>query len=411
MKTLLNFVIALVLLGWSTSPVSANATAWWEFQAVDTMKYSRDLSGELLENPQKLKQITDQQVKSIADLGATHVAIATPYDEKFLPVLKEWVAAARRYGLKVWFRGNLSGWEEWFGFPRISREEHLKKIGEFIRNNPTLFENGDYFSACPECENGGPGDPRRTGDVAGYRQFLIAEYQEQLQAFRDINKNVQVNLNSMNGDVAKLVMDKATTTALGGQVVVDHYVETPAELDQDITAFAEASGGKVILGEFGAPIPDIHGHMTEEQQAEWLKQSFHLLAQNPNLVGLSYWTNVGGSTSLWTEDGTPKQAAQVVKVAFTPRVLTGKVVNPLDQEVQATLRLGPKTVTTENGSYQLPYIDETGIVRVSANGYAGQEYYVTELQQHPVIELIPTRPSLWYRLQAWVRQLSSRLGF
>lgn len=408
MKQLFNVFLIGSFLFLFAVPVQAKTAPWWDFQSVDTMKYSRDLSNELLDSPDSLLKMTDEQVKSIANTGATHVAIATPYDSKFLPVLKAWVAAARKYHLNVWFRGNWSGWEKWFDFPSISREEHLRKTVQFIKDNPSLFENGDYFSACPECENGGPGDPRRNGDVEGHRKFLIDEYNAQLKAFRDINKNVQINLNSMNGDVARLVMDKATTKALGGQVVVDHYVAKPETLNEDITAFAEQSGGRVLLGEFGAPIGDINGKMTEVEQAEWLKQTLSLLVENPNLYGLSYWTNMGGSTALWHEDGSPKKGVEVLQSFYTPATVVGKLTNPLDQPLSGTIQLGERKLQVEKGEYELPYLDENAVVKVSSSGYESQSYSISELLQHTTIELTPNHQSWWYRLQAWAHALSKR---
>jgi len=382
--------------------VTANSTTWWDFQAVDTMKYSRDPSAEFLKDPARLEGVVNQQVAEIARIGATHVAIATPYDEQFSPVLKAWVLAARKNNLKIWFRGNWSGWERWFGYPSITRQEHILKTVEFIKSNPALFEDGDFFSACPECENGGPGDPRMNGDAEGHRQFLIEEYNQQLQAFRLINKNVQVNLNSMNGDVARLIMDKETTKALGGVVVVDHYVSTPEKLNQDVTAYAELSGGKVILGEFGAPIPDIHGIMTEKEQAEGLEKAMILLADNPNLIGLSYWTNVGGSTALWKDDGTPKVGVEVLQRFYTPLVISGKVTNPLDQTIDAFVTVEGRTVSAENGLYELPYLNKDAVARVESEGYQSQEYHISELIHRPVIELQPVFPSFWYRLQSFI---------
>jgi uncharacterized protein YbbK (DUF523 family) len=357
----------------------------WKFESIDTMKYSRDLSREKLHDESFDKTI-DLQVKQIADSGATHVGIATPYDEEFLPILKKWVIAARSQGLKVWFRGNFSGWEGWFGYPKISRDEHLKKtrefitsnaglfedgdvfspcpecenggpgdprkngdvVGglkvwfrgnfsgwegwfgypkisrdehlkktrEFITSNAGLFEDGDVFSPCPECENGGPGDPRKNGDVVGHRKFLISEYNATSEEFKKIGKNVTSNYSSMNFDVAKLVMNKATTKSMGGIVTIDHYVKTPQQLSSDITHLAQLSGGKVILGEFGAPIPDINGNMSEVEQAEWVRGVLELLSENTNVIGLNYWINTGGSTEIWRKDGTSKAAAVELKSFF-----------------------------------------------------------------------------------------------
>src|SRR3990167_5091604 len=217
------FLLALALL--FPRPIFAAPRAtWWQVQSVDTMKYSRDLAREKLHDP-AFTGLIDSQVRDIDSTGAIHVAIATPYDDEFLPVLKLWVTAARKYRLGVWFRGNFSGWEGWFEYPKISRDQHLAMTENFILSHPDLFRDGDIFSPCPECENGGPGDPRH------------------------------------NGDVARLVMDRPTTAALDGIVVVDHYVADPQKLVSDLVSLADSSGGQVVLGEFGVPIPGIHGVM------------------------------------------------------------------------------------------------------------------------------------------------------
>lgn len=304
---LLGIIVGGIIINSKTEPKTKPAT--WQFRSIDTMKYSRDPSREKINDP-SYDAVIDQQVNDIAATGATHIAIATPYDEEFVPMLERWVKAARKYHLHVWFRGNWSGWEGWFDYPKITRADHIAKTKAFIHDHASLFQDGDIFSACPECENGGPGDPRMNGDVTGHRQFLINEYKTTKQAFNDIGKHVASNYDSMNGDVARLIMDKETTKALDGIVVVDHYVKTPDQLLADIKEFAEQSGGKVILGEFGAPIPDINGAMTEEEQAAWLKEALQKLRKTDALIGVNYWTNVGGSTQIWNQDGTPRKAVK-----------------------------------------------------------------------------------------------------
>jgi hypothetical protein len=283
----------------------------WAFQAIDTMKYSRDLARQEKNNPQFIEEV-NQQMVAIAETGATHVAIATPYDDEFLPMLKLWVSAARKNGLQVWFRGNWSGWEGWFDYPRIDEETHITKTKQFILDNKDIFRDGDVFSSCPECENGEKTDSVDAHDTNAYRRFLIDEYAATKEAFATINKKVPSNFFSMNLDVAKSIMDQETTAALDGIVVIDHYVQTPEELAQDISSLAEQSGGNVVLGEIGAPIPDIHGTMTEEQQKEWLEHSLQLLSKIEQLKGIGYWVNKGGSTALWHSDGSPKLGVSVL---------------------------------------------------------------------------------------------------
>ncbi len=289
---------------------------YWEFRSVDTVKYSRDVAGQMLKNPD-FDEVIDKQIADIASLGASHVAIGSPYDQKYVPFLKRWVKAARKNNLKVWFRGNFNGWENWFGYERIDREQHKKLLKEFIVDNPDLFEDGDIFTSCPECENGGPGDPRLNGDPEGHKQFLIDEYNISNEAFGSIGKKVNSGFYSMNFDVAKLIMDSETTRKLGNVVVIDHYIKDPVQVSEDAKFIAKQSGGKVVLGELGAPIPDIHGEMTEEEQAEWIKQALEEAVKTPEITGINYWVNVGGSTRLWNDDGQARKAVDVIKTYYS----------------------------------------------------------------------------------------------
>jgi len=289
----------------------------WEIQSIDTMKSSRDVAREKSKDL-SFDEMIDQQATDIEKTGATHIAIATPYDEEFVPFLKRWVYAARKHHLKVWFRGNWSGWEGWFDYPSVDRQTHIAKTESFILKHKDLFEDGDLFSSCPECENGGPKVQfSNEQEVISYRDFLTSEYEATKRAFKKINKKVASNYYSMNGDVAKAVMDEETTRKLDGLVVVDHYVKSPAVLADNLIALARQSGGKVFLGEFGAPIPDINGNMSDAQQKEWLDQTMLNLSQIPELKGVSYWTGRDSSTALWRTDGSAKPALAVLKEYFT----------------------------------------------------------------------------------------------
>lgn len=308
-------------------PIAPQINDFRKITSIDTMKYSRDLAREKL-NSVTFDEIINQQVSEISATGATHITISTPYDEEFLPFLKRWVTTARTYQLKVWFRGNLSGWEKWFNYPSIGRDEHTNAIVKFIKSNPDLFEDGDIFVTCNECENGGPGDPRHNGDLLGHRKFLITEYNEAKKAFEQINKKVHSNFISMNGDVARLVMDRETTRALGGIVALDHYVKTPEVLASDLKSIAKKSEGKIVLGEFGAPIPDIHGAMTGKEQADWIDETLGRIFQMPEVIAINYWVSTGGSTNLWLSNGEKRPAVDVVTNYFkknklkTPRDFT-----------------------------------------------------------------------------------------
>src|SRR5437764_393443 len=85
----------------------------WKYQCIDTMKVSRDEARLLAHDKNAQKEIA-QQMEEIKKLGANCVAIGTPYDKEFIPILTIWVTEARKQHLHIWFRGNFSGWEGWF---------------------------------------------------------------------------------------------------------------------------------------------------------------------------------------------------------------------------------------------------------------------------------------------------------
>ncbi len=287
----------------------------WRVRSIDTMKYSRDLARIKMNDAAFNKEI-DDQISKIAAAGANYVAIGTPYDTEFVPFIKRWVESARKYNLHVWFRGNFSGWEGWFDYSRIDRATHIEKTKQFILENRDLFQEGDIFTPCPECENGLNSHPNNPEAIREYRSFLITEYNAAKKAFQTIGKKVETGYFSMNGDVARAIMDKETTRALGGIVVIDHYVLTPQKLAEDIREFTKQSRGKVMLGEFGAPIPDIHGKMTENQQNEWLHEALTEISPIRELIGINYWVNKGGATALWNDDGTEKKAVHTIRDFF-----------------------------------------------------------------------------------------------
>lgn len=386
----------------SQSEAVAGRAIFWNMQSIDTVKFSRDLSREKLHD-RFFNLVIDEQIRNIAETGATHVAIGTPYDEEFLPVLQKWVSAARKYNIHVWFRGNFSGWEGWFDYPRIDRETHLTKTRDFIVKNVDLFEDGDIFSSCPECENGGPGDPRNTGDVVGHRQFLIEEYQLTRKAFGEIGKHVFSNYNSMNADVAHLVMDRKTTSSLHGIVVIDHYVADIDQLVLDIKRLAKDSGGKVVLGEFGAPILDLHGEMTEREQAAWIERAFVGLLETDEVVGVNYWTNVGGSTQLWDTHGKARAAVDIVKGIYDPYQLVGMVRNEAGDSVPNAIAEGKerRTVSNASGYFQLPYFDSNQSILVKAKGYRGKTVALHHTDKVSVV-LEKESEDLWFAIRKFV---------
>jgi hypothetical protein len=379
--------------------VSKPTNKWWGMQSVDTVKYSRDLARAKVDDPE-FTAVVDKQISEIANIGATHVAIGTPYDEEFVPFLTLWVNAARKYGLNVWFRGNFSGWEGWFEYEPIGKQEHLTKTKNFIVTNASLFEDGDIFTSCTECENGSIGDPRYDVDVEVYRRFIIDEYQLAKDCFEVIGKKVASNYYPMNGDVAYLVMDRKTTRALDGVVVLDHYVKEPKRVANDIREIALNSGGEVVLGEFGAPIPDIHGQMTENQEAEWIRHTFNELTNVEGLVGINYWTSSGGSTELWRNNKS-REAVGIMESFYSPVTITVRVLNELGKPVKnAEIIAGIKRAeVNRNGEGEIIIIPSISKLSVKANSYKERSLDIAEINESVEIVLEKEQENIIFKIQ------------
>jgi hypothetical protein len=298
----------------------------FEVQSIDTMKYSRDLARERLRSVSFDAEIASQ-MKLIKASGATHAAIDTPYDSEFIPILSRWVSAARKENLLVWFRGNFSGWEGWFGYPKITEDAHAELLEKFIDENQALFEDGDIFSPCPECENGGPGDPRQTGNRSGFNDFITREYEIATEKFSSLKKDVRVAY-SMNADIARDEIRLATAHTIGSLLLLDHYVPTSTQFLSDIQEIGRTQESSIGIGEFGSPILDVHGRQTIDAQAKFVGDILKGLYEMPERIPmLNYWTLKGGTTALITQANEPKEVYKVISAYYLSPAITGKIVN------------------------------------------------------------------------------------
>jgi hypothetical protein len=338
-------------------------TKFWKYQCVDTMKSSRDLARQHLSDLNKAKYEIETEVKLVVGLGANCISVATPYDREFLPVLKLWVQTARSNGLNVWFRGNFAGWEEWFDYPKISSTaEHLNLTRNFIFENASLFEDGDIFTAAPEAENGGRFVNNNNPSIfPEYRAFLIDQYNLADQAFRELDVKVTTNWFSMNGWIAKNMFDESTLALIDNAVTIDHYTKDLSEMESYIDYFKNTYGAQVNLGEFGAPVPDLNGNMTEREQSLYVSDLMKLFyRKRASISGLNYWTLRFGTTNLVNSDFSTREVYDTLTKYYNPGVVYGRVLNNLGEpiknvKVRAT-NYDTTVVTDSNGYYsvQLP---------------------------------------------------------
>ena len=329
-------ILAILILTLLMSAVrSAHAsTPLFDIQSIDTMKYSRDGAN----NSGVIDKIPELVVK-ISALHPTHIAVATPYDEEFFPVLKRWVLEARKRNLKVWFRGNMSAWEGWFDHKKYEDpNQHHADIHAFIMKHPELFAEGDIFTPAPEPENGGFGDPRTSEEIKKkFFDFLPESYRNCRDSFAQIGVKVTCGYFSTNGDVAKIIPTYVYQQS-GGVQVIDHYVRTPEELIRDIQELYNQNHLPIVLGEFGLPIPDIHGDLSDADQDRLIHSTLEQLSTQRHIVkGINYWTAFGGSTKIFTDDLREKPAAKTIAEYFSPVHVSGRVLNEWDEPVPGVL--------------------------------------------------------------------------
>jgi len=396
--------------------VAEQTTKFWNFQCLDTMKYSRDMAREYAARLD-LADFANREMELIKESGASCVSIGTPYDEEFAPYLTAWVKAAREKGLAIWFRGNMSGWEGWFDYPKFtSTEEHHAGIRKFITSHPELFRAGDIFTPAPEPENGMIGDPRRSqANYDSFHAFLPKSYETCLNSFIEAGiADVTCGYYSLNGDVANEVMTKELLVEIGDVLVIDHHVETPERLVSDIQALHEKFGSSIVLGEFGAPIYDIHGQMTDVEQAQFVTSVMKALYNQQDLIlGLNYWVLRGGSTGLVDEStGAPKLAYESLRSYLRPASVKGRVVNSIGEPVQdvrvvseeysletRTNVLGEYMMYAPAVSLSLAVDDENWVA-----GDVARISLVSGRESTQEFQVEPVRKSLWYKFRLWLKK-------
>lgn len=379
-------------------------TRFWEYQCIDTMKTSRDKARAWKNNAQ-LQLHIHKEIHVAKTIGANCIALGTPYNSEFLPYLKLWVQEARKENMHIWYRGNFSEWEGWFEYPKNMTESRLHtNTRSFIEENPELFQDGDIFTAAPEAENGGPFDQVEINEYQQFRRFLIKEHSTAEHAFNTINKDVEINWMSMNGGLAKRMLDADTVLQLGNVVTIDHYIKNSEEMGEFIQYFYDTYKAQTVVGEFGAPIPEINGNMSEAQQAQFVGELLHeLYIYKDKVKGINYWTLYDGSTALVDFDFRQKLVAHVIKSYYRPRVVASVVTADDGTMLEGVhIRTPDKTSATysdSKGSFSLPIPPTVNELIIEKENYDTKTIKITDEIYNEPITLVPSGRSIWYHVR------------
>lgn len=382
----------------------------WHFQCIDTMKFSRDAAREFLDDPARAQTFIANEVSIIKSLGATCVSVGTPYDDEFVPLLEQWASIAHSMGLKVWFRGNFAGWEGWFSYPLLKNaDEHYAKTYAFITNHPNLFAEGDIFSPAPEAENGLLGSPWASDSARkALVDFAWKSSDTCQRAIMAIQKKVNCGYFSANGDVARDVYTRDVLQKAGAVTVIDHYIPSTVQYGRDLDAYVKKHNLPIVIGEFGAPIPDLNGNLNEQEQAQYVGELLRqFYAHKKQILGLNYWVLRGGSTQLLNNNGSERAVMEVIRDYFMPGQVVGTVVDGIGRPVRGavvTTGDGIQSFQTDTkGTFALSIPPGAVDLQVGANAYHSitQRIETTRGNKTLVRFIIhPTKPSLWYKLRA-----------
>ncbi len=164
-----------------------------------------------------------------------------------------------------------------------------------------------------------------------------------------------------------------------------------------------------MLGEFGAPIPDIHGVMSEKEQADWINEALLKLVTMNEVEGLNYWTNTGSSTKLWNDDGARRMGADTLKSFYKADIVSGKIEDETGRSIAGVYLVidNRRYFTDSHGRFAFPYFKPQIKAKIDAAGYISQEITASP-QQINLIVLKKKDENSWFKIR---KSIQSFLNF
>lgn len=293
------------------TPTPTHATNQWSIRSTSSMKETKDR----VCNQRDATFITNW-VNTAYELGVTHIAVETPYDNpncgSAVQYTKSWVDAIHAKGLKVWHRHMPLAFEGIYDIPKNSSTNYLSQISSYIQANPTFFREGDIFTPIPEPQNGGiqgitycpQGICMFTG-ATHFNAWLRDAITSSENAFSSIGLGgkMRVGYYGFDGFVAwgdnnpdwDGILEDATVAKMGN-ITIDHYPEIVGDtMENDLNELqAKYPNVPIIIGEWGT----ITGGDVEQQVRNSMQA-----AKRPNVIGFNYWhMGTGGNEALVNDD-------------------------------------------------------------------------------------------------------------
>ncbi|GEM_PF-5755415 len=285
----------------------------WDVQSVDMMKVTQDA----MRNPADARHI-DASMELVNDLGATHVAIETMYDDgggQFDQIgqAQTWVDSIRFADRLVLHRHTDTRYEGFYDQPKTSMD-FRPVIHDYIVNNPTLFAPGDIFVPFPEPQNGGVNGLNGCAqDVCQYDSVEV--FNRTLRDYIDVSNEAFAKIGFNEGDIrvghygldgfvvaglnnpdweGKTFLEPETVAALGNVITVDHYPDEGDFIGDDYKKMeAVHPDAKFAVGEFG---PQGHADETvsDEEMVDGYQRALEAFQNDKRIVFVNAWPFIGG---------------------------------------------------------------------------------------------------------------------
>ena len=262
--------IVLISLITTVSNVSAQEQIGFTIKSVDVMKQTQDS----VCNPPSDGFISSQ-IKFAKELGATHVAISTPYDDpecgSSISLTERYVSAIRLNGLNVWFRQKPLAFEGFYNTPKTTDYNLiLDIIGNYILSHRELYMPGDIISPVPEPQNGGIRGVNCFDDnclfekADVFNDWLVLAITETTHALENIGLKDQIKVGyfGFDGFIAwgdrnpnwDGILDPETITASGSAIAIDHYFPADADPMDEFRKIRTIFGNdaEICLSEWGS---------------------------------------------------------------------------------------------------------------------------------------------------------------
>jgi hypothetical protein len=307
------------------SATVTKTTPYWSIRSVSSMKESKDR----ICGPRDASYIT-RWVAKAKELGVNYIAVETPYDNPgcgdALAYTKSWTTAIRSAGLRVWHRHMPLAFEGIYGVPKNNSKTYIDTAINYIKNNSTLFAEGDIFTPIPEPQNGGiqgitycSENVCQFQNAADFNAFLRNAISSAQNAFHDIGLGgkIKIGYYGFDGFVTwgdnnpdwHGILEDSTITAMGN-ITIDHYPQQVGDtMANDLDELqAKYPNTPIIIGEWGSVnASDLVGQVKSAMSA----------AQRKNVIGFNYWhMGVGGNEALINDDFSNKSQYTTVQSYF-----------------------------------------------------------------------------------------------